>query len=97
MPSADNSDSEWQDNQIREIEEEIEKDTPKTATKKQEASPGSSGTEYQILHARNREEEREADSSELKEDSTPEYPMIQVKKSEDTIEANEPEPELKEK
>ena len=60
---------------------------------KQEGSPGSSGTEYQILHTRNREEERETDSSELKKDSKPEYPMIQVRKSEDTTEADEPEPE----
>ena len=45
MPSAENSDSERQNNQIREIEEEIEKDTAKAATKKQEGSPESSGTE----------------------------------------------------
>ena len=97
MPSAENSDLEKQDNQIREIEEEIEKDTAKAATKKQEGSPESPGSEYQILHARNREEEREADSSEPKKDSKPEYPMVQIRKSEDTAEADVPELELKEK
>ena len=45
-PSAEDSNSKWQDDQIREIEKEIEEDTLEVATKKQEDSPGSSGTEY---------------------------------------------------
>ena len=96
-PSAEDFNSKWQVDQIRGIEEEIEEDTFEAATEKQEDSPGSSGTDFQILHASNREEERSADSSELKKDFRPEYAIIQEKKSEDTTEAGEPEPDPKEK
>ena len=97
MPLAEDSGSRWQDAQIRKTKEETEKDTFEPAMKKQEGSSESSGLKHQNLHARNREEEREADMFELTKNSDSRYPMIQVRKSEDTKEADKPEPEIKKK
>ena len=83
---AEDFNPKWQVDQIRGIEEETEEDTFEAATKKQEDSAGSPVTDFQILHASNREE-----------DFRPDYAIVQENKSKDATEADEPDPEPKEK
>ena len=57
----------------------------------------SSGLRYQDLHARNIEEETEADIFELTESSDLRYQKAQVRNLEEETEADRPEPEMKKK